>query len=307
MAKNYTYVKGAEFPYQYKYEHMAVTTDCVIFTFEDRSLKVLLIKRGGEPYKGQWAFPGGFLRINETAREGALRELKEETSLTHPAIGELGVFSDVDRDPRERVITIAWYALVKPSEVVGGDDADEAAWFSIDNLPPLAFDHKKIFEAAMERLRRDIHFEPIGFDLLDDTFTIPDLQRLYEMILGTTFDRRNFQRKLLATGILEEVSEEPAASQEDKPKKLVSPPVMTACKSVSPSPKKLKVSDIVAAAGATIATASTVGAMGGTIAAAIAATIKPEEKKRPGRVGTLFRLNKAKYAAMKEEIGKTEF
>ncbi len=303
MTKNYTYVKGAEFPYQYKYEHMAVTTDCVIFTYEDRSLKVLLIKRGGEPFKGQWAFPGGFLRINETAREGALRELKEETSLTSAAIGELGVFSDVDRDPRERVITIAWYALVKPSEVVGGDDADEAAWFSIDNLPPLAFDHKIIFDAAMERLRRDIHFEPIGFDLLDDTFTIPDLQRLYEMILGTKFDRRNFQRKLLATGILEEVTE---ASQEETPKKLVSSPGITACKSATPAPKKLKMSDVVAAS-ATLATASTIGAMSGAIASAIASTITQEGKKRPGRVGTLFRLNKAKYAEMKEEIGKTEF
>ena len=127
MGKYYTYVPGAEFPYQYKYEHMAVTTDCVIFTYEDWKLKVLLVRRGGEPYKGQWAFPGGFLKMDETAREGALRELREETGVEPSAIGQLGVFSDVDRDPRERVITIAWYALVKPSEVVGGDDADEAA------------------------------------------------------------------------------------------------------------------------------------------------------------------------------------
>ena len=141
MGKNYTYVPGAEFPYQYKYEHMAVTTDCVIFTYEDWKLKVLLVRRGGEPYKGQWAFPGGFLRMNENAEQGALRELREETGLQPAAIGQLGVFSDVNRDPRERVITIAWYALVKPSEVVGGDDADEAAWFPVDNLPPLAFDH----------------------------------------------------------------------------------------------------------------------------------------------------------------------
>ena len=109
------------------------------------------------------------------------------------------------------MITIAWYALVKPHEVVGGDDADEAAWFPVDDLPPLAFDHGKIFEAAMERLRRDIHFQPVGFDLLDDEFTIPDLQRLYEAILGVKFDRRNFQRKILASGILEE-----AESSEDK-------------------------------------------------------------------------------------------
>jgi 8-oxo-dGTP diphosphatase len=208
MAKNYTYVPGAEFPYQYRYEHMAVTTDCVIFTYEDRQLKVLLIRRGADPYKGQWAFPGGFLRINESAQEGALRELREETALQPAAIEQLGVFSDVDRDPRERVITIAWYALVKPSEVTGGDDADEAAWFPVDNLPPLAFDHGRILREAMERLRRDIHFQPVGFDLLDETFSIPDLQALYEAILGRSFDRRNFQRKMLASGILDEVRPE---------------------------------------------------------------------------------------------------
>ena len=118
MEKNYTYVEGAQFPYQYKYEHMAVTTDCVIFTYEDRKLKVLLVKRGGEPYKGQWALPGGFLKNDETAREGAMRELQEETGLVASAIGELGVFSDIDRDPRERVITIAWYALVRPAETM---------------------------------------------------------------------------------------------------------------------------------------------------------------------------------------------
>ena len=153
MGKNYTFVRGAAFPYQYKYEHPAVTTDCVIFTYEDWKLKVLLVKRGGEPYKGEWALPGGFLRNDETAKEGALRELREETGLEASAVGELGVFSDPSRDPRERVITIAFYALVKPSEVEGGDDADEAAWFSIDELPQLAFDHADIINAALERLR----------------------------------------------------------------------------------------------------------------------------------------------------------
>ena len=207
MGKNYTYKPGDPFPFQYKYEHMGVTSDCVIFTYEDRALKVLLVRRGAEPFKGQWAFPGGFLRMDETAEQGALRELREETALVPSAIGQLGVFSDVFRDPRERVITIAWYALVKPHEVIGGDDADEAAWFPVDNLPPLAFDHCKIFHAAMERLRRDIHFQPVGFDLLDDEFTIPDLQRLYEAILGVKFDRRNFQRKILSSGILEDAPE----------------------------------------------------------------------------------------------------
>ena len=306
MGKNYTFVKGAEFPYQYKYEHMAVTTDCVIFTFEDRELKVLLIKRGGEPYKGQWAFPGGFLRINETARDGALRELKKETSLEHAAIGELGVFSDVDRDPRERVITIAWYALVKPSEVVGGDDANEAAWFPIDKLPTLAFDHQKIFDAAMERLRRDIHFDPIGFDLLDDTFTIPDLQKLYEIILGTTFDRRNFQRKILASGILEPVADE----AEDKVEAPQGPKASAKPVSKFSSPKMVSAPNYSAITTA-IATAATVvptvlAAAPAVIAGAIGAASK-ETKKRPGRNASLFKLNKDKYDEMKAELGRTEF
>ena len=275
MGNNYTYVPGAAFPYQYKYEHMAVTTDCAIFTYEDWKLKVLLVRRGGEPYKGQWAFPGGFLKMDETAEEGARRELREETGLVPSAIGQLGVFSDVDRDPRERVITIAWYALVKPSEVVGGDDADEAAWFPVDALPPLAFDHRKIFEAAMERLRRDIHFQPVGFDLLDDEFTIPDLQRLYEAILGVKFDRRNFQRKLLAAGILEEAS--PAEEYGALPESLFQK------SSVLPG---------------IISEALPVAADYG----------EPRARKgRQGRPGLLFRLNRKKYAAMKEDGGKLEF
>lgn len=206
MDKTHTFVPGTEFPWRYKYEHMAVTTDCVIFTYDDWKLKVLLIRRGAEPCKDMWAFPGGFLKTDETAEQGALRELVEETALTPSSpIVQLGVFSDVNRDPRERVITIAFYALVKHADVLGGDDADEAAWFPVDELPQLAFDHEKIFKAAMEKLRRDIHFQPVGFDLLDSYFTIPDLQRLYEAILGVKFDRRNFQRKILASGVLDEV------------------------------------------------------------------------------------------------------
>lgn len=203
----YMYVKGAEYPWQYKYEHMALTVDCVMLSFDGRRLKVLLVRRGLDPYKGMWALPGGFLRADETAEEGALRELKEETSLVPAAIEQLGVFSAVDRDPRERVVTIAWYALVRPSEVRGGDDAAEAEWFDTGTLPQMAFDHRKIFDAAMARLRQDIFFKPVGFDLLDETFTIPDIQRLYELILGKRFDRRNFQRKILSMGILDRADE----------------------------------------------------------------------------------------------------
>lgn len=286
MGKNFTYVKGAEFPYQYKYEHMAVTTDCVIFTYEDRQLKVLLVRRGGVPYQGSWAFPGGFLQMRETAKDGALRELREETGLEASAVGELGVFSDPDRDPRERVITIAFYALVKPAEVVGGDDAAEAAWFPIDALPKLAFDHRQIFEAAMERLRRDIHFEPIGFDLLDETFTIPDLQRLYEAILGVKFDRRNFQRKMMASGILEE-----ADAEGEEPIMFGAPPMPSAEMDFSVCEKRSM---------PRLAEASVCYE---------AAEPQPSlpRKGRPGRIASLFRLNRAKYRAMKDDGGKTEF
>ena len=204
MDKNFTYDPNAEFPWQYKYEHMAVTIDCVIFTYKDKALRVLLVQRGIEPHKGEWAFPGGFLRNTETAEQGALRELREETSLV-PATSlvQFGVYSDPARDPRERVITIGWYAIVKPTNVIGGDDADKAAWFPVNALPPLAFDHEMILKDALERLKRDMYFQPVGFDLLDKEFTMPDLHCLYKAILGRDFDRRNFQRKILASGILE--------------------------------------------------------------------------------------------------------
>ncbi len=288
MGKNYTYKPGDPFPFQYRYEHMGVTTDCVIFTYEDWRLKVLLVRRGAEPFKGEWAFPGGFLRMDETAEQGALRELREETALVPSAIGQLGVFSDVDRDPRERVITIAWYALVKPYEVVGGDDADEAAWFSVDDLPHLAFDHQLIFEAAMERLRRDIHFQPVGFDLLDEEFTIPDLQRLYEAILGVKFDRRNFQRKILASGVLESVDRE--RSYDDYLCCSEEAPVFV------PEESFDGVGNLVQAD----------YAMPSPAPAGSPETSAPK-KIRQGRRGILFRLNRKKYEELKEDGLKQEF
>lgn len=194
--------------YTYKYPHPAVTTDCVVFGFDGHDLKVLLIERGIEPYKGRWAFPGGFLRMEETAEECAMRELCEETGLELKYLKQFGAFSAVHRDPRERVVTIAFYALARKSSVRGGDDAAKAQWFPLNEVPPLAFDHDYILRKATEQLKKDIHFEPIGFDLLDEQFTMPELQRLYESILGVRFDRRNFYKKMLQTGILEEVDGE---------------------------------------------------------------------------------------------------
>lgn len=193
--------------YCYKYPHPTVTTDCVIFGFNGERLQVLLIERGIEPYKGRWAFPGGFLKMDETAEEGAKRELKEETGLADAYIQQLHTFSAPNRDPRERVITIAYYALVKIQEVKGGDDAASARWFPLDEIPPLAFDHDYILRMATQRLREQIHFEPIGFELLPEKFTIKELQSLYEAILGINFDRRNFAKKMLHLEILTELDE----------------------------------------------------------------------------------------------------
>ena len=182
--------------YCYKYPHPAVTTDCVIFGFDGTKLNVLLIERGVEPYKGKWAFPGGFLDMDESAEQGALRELQEETGLTGAFIEQLGCFSEPDRDPRERIITIAYYALVKRQDVKGGDDAARAKWFSLEEVPQLAFDHDRILREAIAKLRERIHFKPIGFELLPEKFTMKELQSLYEAILDVKFDRRNFAKKM---------------------------------------------------------------------------------------------------------------
>ncbi len=193
--------------YCYKYPHPSVTTDCVIFGFDGSKLKVLLIERGLEPFKGKWAFPGGFLKMDESAEEGALRELREETGLTDAYIRQFHTFTAPDRDPRERVITIAYFALVRLQDVVGGDDAAQAQWFSFDEVPSLAFDHDQILRMAEHELRRLIHFEPIGFELLPEKFTMRALQRLYEAILNVKFDRRNFYNKMMHLGLLNQLGE----------------------------------------------------------------------------------------------------
>jgi 8-oxo-dGTP diphosphatase len=191
----------------YKYPHPAVTADCVIFGFDGINLKVLLIERGIEPYKGKWAFPGGFVNMNESCEEGALRELKEETGLSTAYIEQFHTFSDPQRDPRERIITVAYFALVRIQEVKGGDDAAQAAWFALDEVPQLAFDHDRILREALKRLRERIHFEPIGFELLPEKFTMRELQNLYEAILDVHFDRANFSKKMLHFNILTQLEE----------------------------------------------------------------------------------------------------
>ena len=202
--------------YTYEYPHPAVTADCVVFGYDGKELRVLLIKRGAEKeasttaYVGEWALPGGFLDVEQdkTIAHTAQRELKEETGLKLGIkdFKEAATFSDIKRDPRERVITIAHYALVKLSEVQADTDADKADWFSLSNIPHLAFDHDKILRVAFSRMKQDIHFEPVGFELLPEVFTLPQLQHLYESILEVKFDRRNFANKMKHFGMLSEVS-----------------------------------------------------------------------------------------------------
>ena len=196
-----------ELKYHYKYPHPSITTDCVIFGFDGTKLKVLLVERGIEPFKGRWAFPGGFLKMEESAEVGALRELKEETGLKDAYIKQFHTFSEPNRDPRERVVTIAYYALVRMQEVKGGDDAAKAEWFALDKVPALAFDHDLILRVALKELRKQIHFEPIGFELLPEKFTIKELQLLYEAILDVKFDRRNFYNKMKHLEILTQLDE----------------------------------------------------------------------------------------------------
>jgi len=193
--------------FAYGYPRAAMTTDSVIFGFDGQQLNVLLIQRGIDPYKGAWAFPGGFLRMEETLEECAQRELKEETGLDNIYMEQFGTFSEVERDPRWRVVTTAFYALVKISEVKGGDDAADAKWFPINQVPTLTFDHDRILRVAMRKLREDLHFRPVGFELLPEKFTMPQLQHLYEAILGVHFDRRNFMKKMLYIGILDDTGE----------------------------------------------------------------------------------------------------
>ncbi len=200
--------------YTYEYPHPAVAADCVVFGYDGRELKVLLVKRGDEKeasksaHVGRWALPGGFLDVDgdRTIAHTAIRELREETGLKVRLkdLREVGSYSFISRDPRERVISIAHYVLVKLENVIAATDAREAEWFSRDSVPFLAFDHDKILRDAFIRLKKDIHFEPVGFELLPETFTLPQLQNLYESILETRFDRRNFANKMKHYEILDE-------------------------------------------------------------------------------------------------------
>jgi 8-oxo-dGTP diphosphatase len=193
----------------YEYPRPALTVDCVVFGLDAEDLKVLLVRRGLPPFEGRWALPGGFVRMDETLDDAARRELREETGLKDVYLEQLYTFGDVRRDPRGRVVSVAYYALVNLADhrVQAATDASDAAWFAVSDLPRLAFDHDRILTAASERLKGKVRYQPIGFELLPQKFTLSQLQRLYETVLERTLDKRNFRKKILSMGVLVETDE----------------------------------------------------------------------------------------------------
>ena len=195
--------------FTYDYPHPAVTTDVVVFTLRDQELKLLLIKRGGDPYKGKWALPGGFVQLDEDLDTGARRELEEETGVSGVYLEQLYTFGAVDRDPRERVITVAYYALI-PSDKLqlrAASDAEAVGWFGIEELPRLAFDHKEIVRMAHQRLVAKLDYSTIAFQFMPKEFTLSELQSVYENILQEPVDKRNFRKWVLALEGIEETGE----------------------------------------------------------------------------------------------------
>lgn len=195
--------------FTYKYPRPALTVDCVVFGLDEGELKLLLIQRAREPFLGCWALPGGFVNMDEDLESAAQRELREETGVTDLYLEQLYTFGAPDRDPRERVVSVAYFALVNLAEhpVNAASDAGDAAWFQVTDLPNLAFDHALVIETALTRLKGKVRYQPIGFELLPEKFTLTQLQKLYETVLETALDKRNFRKKILAMGFLEELDE----------------------------------------------------------------------------------------------------
>ena len=195
--------------YSYQYPHPAVTVDTVIFSLRDAQLQVLLVRRGNEPFKGMWAIPGGFVDVDEDLDSAARRELEEETGVSGVFLEQLYSFGEPGRDPRERVISVAYYALV-PSDRLqlrAASDALEADWFSLHRLPELAFDHGDILAMAHQRLADKLGYSSLAFQFLGDTFTLNELQQVYQVILRREMDKRNFRKWILARNLIEETGE----------------------------------------------------------------------------------------------------
>ena len=187
---------------------LSVTVDIVIFTIRDRRLQVLLIRRLAKPFANKYALPGGFVLEKESVEAAAVRELREETGIDKVYLEQLYTFGEPNRDPRGRVITVAYYALVPHTQSLhAGTDAADAAWFPVAELPPLAFDHRKIVDYAHMRIRNKLNYTDVGFELLARKFTLTELQLVHEAILGETLDKRNFRRRIIQQGIVKPVEE----------------------------------------------------------------------------------------------------
>lgn len=183
---------------------LQITVDIVLFTILDKQLHVLLIRRLAEPFRGSYALPGGFVLEDESIDAAANRELQEETGVERVFLEQLYTFGEPKRDPRGRVITVAYYALVANSHILrSGTDAADAAWFSLNKLPQLAFDHLSIIEYAHQRIANKLDYSNVGFELLPEKFTLTELQLVHEAVLGESLDKRNFRRKILQQGIVE--------------------------------------------------------------------------------------------------------
>ncbi len=196
--------------YYYKYPHPAITTDVVVFTISSNKLKLLLIKRGQNPYKGCWAIPGGFLEPDENLDECARRELREETGLNKLYLEQLYTFGQPNRDPRERVVSIAYLALASPSNksLKPSSDAVSASWFNLDELPTMAFDHSKIVNMAHKSLISKLDYSTIAFRLLPEAFTLSQAQHVYEILRNKKMDKRNFRKQMIGSGLIEETGEQ---------------------------------------------------------------------------------------------------
>lgn len=189
------------------YAQPSVTVDLVVFSIHEKKLKVLLIKRGMKPFKDKWAFPGGFVKVDESIESAAKRELVEETGVSDIYLEQLYTWGDVKRDPRGRVISVSYFALINSDDVElkASTDALDVKWFEPASMPGLAFDHKKILEYAMKRLKWKFEYTPVVFSLLPNKFTIGQVQKIYEAVFEKEFDKRNFYKKIASLNILKEV------------------------------------------------------------------------------------------------------
>jgi 8-oxo-dGTP diphosphatase len=191
-------------------QSIKVSVDAVVFGYDqEQEISILLIKRKFEPFQKFWALPGGLVKDEESLEDAVRRELKEEAGIDVNYLEQLYSFGKPDRDPRNRVISVAYFGLVRPADyqLLAQTDAEDVAWFSIKKLPRLAFDHKAILDMAIKRLRGKLAYEPIGFELLDKKFPFSDLEKLYQILLDCELDRRNFKKKIMSYGFLEELDE----------------------------------------------------------------------------------------------------